>query len=52
MAVCDLYERAGELAERGIHVVSTDEKTGIQALQRLHPDVAMGPGRVQKRAFE
>jgi transposase len=40
------------LAERGIHVVSTDEKTGMQALERLHPDVAMGPGRVQKREFE
>jgi DDE superfamily endonuclease len=32
--------------------VSTDEKTGIQALQRLYPDLAMGPGRVQKREFE
>jgi len=40
------------LAEQGIHVVSTDEKTGIQALQRLYPDVPMGPGRVQKREFE
>src|SRR5262249_50853883 len=25
--------------------------TGIQALERLYPDVAMGPGRVQKREF-
>jgi len=33
-------------------VVSTDEKTGIQALERLYPDIAMGPGRVQKREFE
>jgi transposase len=33
-------------------VVSTDEKTGIQALQRLYPDIAMGPGRVQSREFE
>jgi transposase len=33
-------------------VVSTDEKTGIQALERLHPDVPMGPGRVQSREFE
>jgi transposase len=40
------------LAEQGVHVVSTDEKTGIQALQRLHPDVPMGPGRVQSREFE
>jgi transposase len=51
-AVCELYDRAGALAEQGIHVVSTDEKTGMQALQRLYPDVAMGPGRVQKREFE
>jgi transposase len=33
-------------------VVSTDEKTGMQALERLYPDIAMGPGRVQKREFE
>jgi DDE superfamily endonuclease len=50
--VCDLYERAGALAEQGIHVVSTDEKTGMQALQRLHPDIPMGPGRAQRREFE
>ena len=50
--VGDLYERAGALAEQGIHLVSTDEKTGIQALQRLHPDIPMGPGRVQGREHE
>ena len=33
-------------------MVSTDEKTGMQALERLHPDVPMGPGRVQGREFE
>ena len=27
--VCDLDEQAGRLAEQGIHLVSTDEKTGI-----------------------
>jgi hypothetical protein len=51
-AVCDLYERAGQLAEQGIHVVGTDEKTGMQALERLHPDIPMGPGRAQGREFE
>jgi hypothetical protein len=50
--VCDLYEQAGRLAEQGIHVVSTDEKTGMQALERLHPDIPMGPGRVQAREYE
>jgi hypothetical protein len=51
-AVCELYEQAPRLAEQGIHVVSTDEKTGMQALERLHPDVPMGPGRVQGREYE
>ena len=51
-AVCALYERAGQLAEQGTHVVSTDEKTGMQALERLHPDVPLGPGRVQAREYE
>ena len=50
--MCELYQRAGQLAEQGVHVVSTDEKTGIQALQRLHPDVPMGPGRPQGREYE
>jgi hypothetical protein len=50
--VCDLYEQAGRLAEQGIHLVSTDEKPGIQALGRLHPDLPMGPGAVQRREFE
>jgi hypothetical protein len=47
-----LYEQAGRLAEQGVHVVSTDEKTGIQALERLHPDLPMGPGTVQRREYE
>jgi DDE superfamily endonuclease len=51
-AVCDLDERAGQRAERGIHVVSTDEKTSIQALERKYPDIPMGPGRVRSREHE
>ena len=51
-AVCDLYAQAGRLAAQGIHLVSTDEKTGMQALERLHPDIPMGPGRVQAREYE
>jgi hypothetical protein len=50
--VCALYDRAGQLAEQGTHVVSTDEKTGMQALERPHPDIPMGPGRVQGREYE
>ena len=50
--VCGLYEQAGRLAEQGVHLVSTDEKTGIQALQRLYPDLPRGPGAAQRREFE
>jgi DDE superfamily endonuclease len=50
--VCDLYAQAGRLAEQGAHLVSTDEKTGMQALERLHPDIPPGPGRAQRREYE
>lgn len=38
--------------EQGTHVVSTDEKTGIQALERAHPTLPMKPGKVERREFE
>ena len=43
--MCDLYEQAPQLAERGVHVLSTDEKTGIQALQQAQPTKPMIPGK-------
>jgi len=43
--VCDLYEQAPQLARQGVHVLSTDEKTGIQALQRAQPTKPMRPGQ-------
>lgn len=43
--VCDLYEKANEMAAKGIHLVSTDEKTGIQALERIYPTKPMMPGK-------
>ena len=33
--VCALYRQATQLYKRGIHLVATDEKTGIQALQHI-----------------
>jgi transposase len=32
--------------------MSTDEMTGIQALERKHPSLPMRPGRVERREFE
>jgi hypothetical protein len=34
--VCEVYEATPTLAATGTHVASTDEMTGIQALERLH----------------
>lgn len=35
-----------------MHLVSTDEKTGIQALECKHPTLPMMPGRVERREYE
>ena len=51
-AVCDLYLSADSRHQAGSHVVSTDEKTGIQALERKHPTKPMKPGQVELREYE
>jgi transposase len=35
-----------------IHLISLDEKTGIQALERKHPTRPMRPGLIELREFE
>jgi transposase len=50
--ITTLYCEAATLAEAGERVLSTDEMTGIQAKERKHPTMAMGPGRVERREFE
>ena len=50
--ICSLYRAAPELAERGERVVSTDELTGVQALERKHPGLPPAPGHVERREFE
>jgi hypothetical protein len=47
-----LYYQAPDLAQRGQRVESTDEMTGVQALERTHPDLPMLPGKVERREFE
>lgn len=47
-----LYHTAQARADQGEAVVSTDEMTGVQAVERKHPDLAMEPGRVLWREFE
>ena len=42
--VCDLYHQAPTLHAQGVQLVSTDEKTGIQALERAAPSKPRLPG--------
>lgn len=50
--VCTLYKEAFLLQKQGIHLVSTDEKTGIQAKERAHQTLPMKPGRIEYQEFE
>jgi hypothetical protein len=47
--VCETYAAATELHRQGTHVVSTDEKSGIQALEREAPTLPMRPGSVERQ---
>lgn len=40
------------MAEQGIAVMSSDELTGVQALERKHPGLPPAPGMVERREFE
>jgi transposase len=40
------------MAERFVRALSTDEMTGVQALERKHPDLAMTPGQAVRREVE
>ena len=51
-AVCDLYHEAQALEARGTHVISCDEKTGIQALERIAATKPARPGLVERREYE
>ncbi len=52
VTVCQTYQEAPALAEQGGHTVSTDEKSGIQALERKYPGLPLCPGHVERREFE
>jgi len=50
--VCALYRAAPALAATGERVISTDELTGVQALERKHPGLPLAAGKVERREFE
>jgi transposase len=50
--ICTVYAYAPLLQAMGAHIVSCDEMTGIQALERIAPTQPMQPGQVERREFE
>jgi len=47
-----LYRAAPQLTAVGERIVSSDELTGVQALERRHPGLPLAPGKVERREFE
>ena len=50
--ICQLYLDAPRFHEQGRLVLSSDEKTGMQILQRKYPTRPARPGFIEKREFE
>jgi hypothetical protein len=50
--VCTLYRDAPALAQQGKRVISTDELTGVQALERKQPGLPLAAGKIERREFE
>jgi hypothetical protein len=50
-AVCEASQQAPAVAQDGGHVISTEEKTGIQALERAAPTLPMKPGLVERPEY-
>jgi hypothetical protein len=40
------------MAKQGERTISTDELTGVQALERKQPGLPLAPGKVERREFE
>jgi len=47
-----LYREAPVLAAQGERILSSDELTGVQALERKQPGLPLAPGKVERREFE
>jgi hypothetical protein len=50
--VCSMYREAPTRVAVGQRVISTDEMTGVQALERTAPGLPLRPGKVERREFE
>jgi len=43
--LCDIYHNAEKLNSEGVYIISTDEKTGMQALERIYAHKPMISGK-------
>lgn len=50
--ICEVYQNAPARAQTGERTLSTDEMCGIQAVERIAPDLPMQPGRVCRIEFK
>jgi hypothetical protein len=50
--ICSIYREAPALATQGERVITTDELTGVQALERIAPNLPLASGKVERREFE
>ena len=50
--ICMIYQTAVDMHKKGIHVISTDEKSGIQAIERANFNLPMQPGSPEKIEHE
>jgi len=51
-AINELYKEAANLAKKGEKVISNDEMSGVQALERKYEGLPLCPGKVERREFE
>jgi transposase len=49
--ICGVYKMAPTITAEGGRVVSCDEMTGIQALERIAPDKPVAPGKIERDEF-
>lgn len=47
-----MYRDALSLTQQGERIVSTDEMTGVQALEHKYPGLPLAPGKVERIEFE
>ena len=50
--VCQIYLNINNLQQEGFHVLSCDEKTGIQAIEHKHPSKPARPGEIERCEHE